>query len=410
MKKKLSFCVLLLVLIASSFGVIYGLSRFMKVDGRIYISIEDAKAGISASIEPMFVQDDLNEFVSYRIDIPEYENSDMYHRFWQFVTLNKDYDVEISRIINYGGIGTYLEELNESGVDSENAYIARNDKGFYVVPEVVGTKVDISDFVADLNTERIDLNNYIIQPSVKMSDLAEKCNTLNNYVNWSVAYDNGIIVKAPSESIVYDKDGEIDLNLDFLNESVNTIADDYNTVGSKRNFVTSNNEKIEVKGGTWGSIVNKNDELNFLKESFQNAVSMKNRHPVFESEREDFGDTYIEVSIQEQHMWLYENGVLTSESDVVTGTKSRHDTPVGAYFISERKNGKYLTGDGYRTWVNKWMRITNQGHGLHDASWRGRFGGRIYEYDGSHGCINLPHGYAKQLYERTYWGMPVVIY
>ena len=42
----------------------------------------------------------------------------------------------------------------------------------------------------------------------------------------------------------------------------------------------------------------------------------------------------------------------------------------------------------------------NGGIGFHDASWRSKFGGTIYQYSGSHGCINLPVDKAKLLYEK----------
>ncbi|MFQ8840107.1 MAG: L,D-transpeptidase family protein [Clostridium fessum] len=40
--------------------------------------------------------------------------------------------------------------------------------------------------------------------------------------------------------------------------------------------------------------------------------------------------------------------------------------------------------------------------------WRSKFGGTIYQYSGSHGCINLPVDKAKLLYEKVYKGMPVL--
>ena len=40
----------------------------------------------------------------------------------------------------------------------------------------------------------------------------------------------------------------------------------------------------------------------------------------------------------------------------------------------------------------------NGGIGLHDASWRGSFGGTIYKNGGSHGCINLPYSKAQAIY------------
>ena len=99
------------------------------------------------------------------------------------------------------------------------------------------------------------------------------------------------------------------------------------------------------------------------------------------------------------------------ETDIVTGDTTKHrDTPTGCYFISEHINGKYLIGENYKTWVNKWMRLTNQGIGLHDAKWQPRFGGNRYKGHGSHGCINLPPEFASDLFDTVSTGWLVVIY
>jgi len=56
------------------------------------------------------------------------------------------------------------------------------------------------------------------------------------------------------------------------------------------------------------------------------------------------------------------------------------------------------------------MRLTWTGIGLHDATWRSKFGGKIYTYDGSHGCINMPKASAYELYDLIQVGDCVVIY
>ena len=56
------------------------------------------------------------------------------------------------------------------------------------------------------------------------------------------------------------------------------------------------------------------------------------------------------------------------------------------------------------------MRMTNSGIGLHDADWRSSFGGKIYTYNGSHGCINLPPDFAYELYDRIERKICVIIY
>ena len=48
--------------------------------------------------------------------------------------------------------------------------------------------------------------------------------------------------------------------------------------------------------------------------------------------------------------------------------------------------------------------------GIHDASWRDKFGGQIYKSSGSHGCINVPPKFAKELYSILETDTPVVAY
>ena len=48
--------------------------------------------------------------------------------------------------------------------------------------------------------------------------------------------------------------------------------------------------------------------------------------------------------------------------------------------------------------------------GIHDAKWRGSFGGKIYRTDGSHGCVNVPEYLAKKIYENIEPGTPIICY
>ena len=97
------------------------------------------------------------------------------------------------------------------------------------------------------------------------------------------------------------------------------------------------------------------------------------------------------------------------DTDIVTGWKNKWDTPKGVYRVLNKINGVYLIGEDYKTWVDKWMRFW-EGYGLHDATWRNKFGDDIYARNGSHGCINLPHSFAVKLYDLVKPGDCVVIY
>ncbi|MBQ3466630.1 MAG: L,D-transpeptidase, partial [Firmicutes bacterium] len=43
-------------------------------------------------------------------------------------------------------------------------------------------------------------------------------------------------------------------------------------------------------------------------------------------------------------------------------------------------------------------------------SWRSNFGGDIYKYSGSHGCVNLPTNKAPELYNLISVGTVVIIH
>ena len=124
------------------------------------------------------------------------------------------------------------------------------------------------------------------------------------------------------------------------------------------------------------------------------------------------GLTYIDISIEKQRVILFENGRKAMESACVTGTPSRERaTHYGSFRINYKQRNRILRGSQklYEAFVSYWMPFDG-GIGLHDATWRGSFGGNIYKSNGSHGCINLPPAFAKQLYERVTVGMPVYVH
>lgn len=125
---------------------------------------------------------------------------------------------------------------------------------------------------------------------------------------------------------------------------------------------------------------------------------------------EEVGDTYIEVSTNQQKLWFYIDGELYIETDVVTGNVGARATPKGCHTIFQRQSPAVLVGDDYRTTVNYWLAFTKTGCGIHDATWRSSFGGNIYTYDGSHGCVNTPINEVRQIYDKASIGDKVIVY
>lgn len=121
--------------------------------------------------------------------------------------------------------------------------------------------------------------------------------------------------------------------------------------------------------------------------------------------------TYVDVNIESQTMTLFQNGLPVLSSPCVTGTpKNGRSTPTGMWYIMEKTPGKRLKGSSWDVWVDRWMRFTSDSCGLHDASWRRKFGGNIYQSNGSHGCVNLPKDVAYTLYDLVAVGTPVIVH
>lgn len=120
--------------------------------------------------------------------------------------------------------------------------------------------------------------------------------------------------------------------------------------------------------------------------------------------------TYVLVSIKQQKLWYYKKGKLILSSNVVTGEKGKHDTPKGTFKIRGKARNVYLIGPDYKSFVNYWMLIDSSTQiGLHDASWRWQFGGNIYKYNGSHGCVNMPYKKAQYVYNHVPTGTKVIV-
>ena len=75
-----------------------------------------------------------------------------------------------------------------------------------------------------------------------------------------------------------------------------------------------------------------------------------------------------------------------------------------------RGGGKKKSKTYYESFVSYWMPFIGGSYGLHDASWRSNFGGDIYIYSGSHGCVNLPPAKAGELYKMVSVGTVVIVH
>lgn len=111
------------------------------------------------------------------------------------------------------------------------------------------------------------------------------------------------------------------------------------------------------------------------------------------------GPLLLIVSLATQRATLYRNGIPIAISTVSTG-RPGHRTPTGVFTILEREIEHYSSI--YDNAPMPYMqRLTWGGIALH--------GGTLPGYPASHGCIRLPHEFARLLYGVTRRGMTVVV-
>ncbi|MCR5650925.1 MAG: L,D-transpeptidase [Lachnospiraceae bacterium] len=190
------------------------------------------------------------------------------------------------------------------------------------------------------------------------------------------------------------------------------------------NFVNSLAALYDVPGVT---ALNKQAEVNYLVTAINSGISDPSHAPSVKvsavlptpaapaaaaptADPSIGGGTYVDVNLTSQQLVYFVNGAPSLISDVVTGNTSKnHGTPVGTFSIYGKATNRTLKGPGYSAFVRYWMPFYG-GYGLHDASWRGAFGGNIYKTNGSHGCVNMPRTTAEALFATINVGTPVVVH
>ncbi|MFA9463882.1 MAG: L,D-transpeptidase family protein [Velocimicrobium sp.] len=310
-----------------------------------------------------------------------------------------------------------------------NAEILYGDDGFYIHPETLGTTLNKETVLSALKdaikacASSLSLENAscYISPSVLSSDesIQTALDVLRKYTDLTITYDFGDRTEVLDRSLLkdwvrIDENFQVTLDKQKVIDYVNFLGYYYTTFSSTRDFVRYDGKAIQVKGGDYGWIINRTEEVEQLYQLILDGKSMT-REPVYSQfalsrDKNDIGNTYIEINLKKQHLWLFVDGKKIMDSKVVTGNISKdYATPSGIYAITYKERNATLVGQNYNSPVNYWMPF-NKNIGFHDASWRDKFGGKIYKKKGSHGCVNMPPKKAKKLYESIQKGTPVVIY
>ncbi|MEA4965617.1 MAG: L,D-transpeptidase family protein [Oscillospiraceae bacterium] len=214
--------------------------------------------------------------------------------------------------------------------------------------------------------------------------------------------------------LVIQEDGlTVEIDSGLLQDYVTKMDEAHSVADSYSKFKTTGGSSIDIRVPAAGQTVDTDKLYNDIYECVTTGVSGDRDAPYAEKTDTsgNFGGNYVEVDLTSQHVWAYSGGTCVVSADIVSGcVNTGHCTPTGLYTIQSKETNRYLVGEGYKTWVNFWMPF-NGGVGLHDADgWRWSYGGTIYYYSGSHGCVNMPYSAASAIYSAVSVGTHVVVY
>lgn len=151
-------------------------------------------------------------------------------------------------------------------------------------------------------------------------------------------------------------------------------------------------------GGVMGAgalLISRAAHADIMKE----IAALKPGEYTWHPERAEAGPVSVVVSIPEQRVHVYRNGVRIAVSTCSTG-KPGHDTPTGVFVVLEKDKNHHssIYDDAPMPNMN---RLTWSGVALH--------AGNLPGYPASHGCVRLPMKFSQLLFGVTHIGTPVII-
>ncbi|MBO5484964.1 MAG: L,D-transpeptidase/peptidoglycan binding protein [Lachnospiraceae bacterium] len=322
--------------------------------------------------------------------------------------------------------GFAAEEVQEA----KDAYISDyvSGKGYEIVKETEGNQLNqevtlqkVKEAVLTLAQE-IDLSEAgcYEQPKVTSEDktLNRILKQLNTYTSTQITYTFGDDQEVLDGNTIHNwlklKKNKAVVQKAKVEEYVTGLRRKYDTIFTNRTFQTSYGKKVSISGGDYGWWMNTAKETAKIQKLIKKGKKVT-RTPEYIQEaasygENDYGDSYVEINLTAQHLFVYQNGKKVLESDFVSGNVSAgNGTPAGVYALTYKEEIAELVGENYATPVSYWMPF-NGNIGMHDATWRSQFGASLYKTGGSHGCVNLPYAVAKKIYSYVEKGSPVICY
>lgn len=371
--------------------------------------------------------DDIN---ALRGVLSEQKNSNENKNEYNLSDLYKIDEAKAKKYLN--SLGVFANE--NSSKEPINAYLEWDEEKseFYIVPETYGNKLNVeAAYNYLLNSLKngktvIDFREITdITPEITINsvELKEQMEYINSIVSTKIEYvlhdgsKYDLSASTMKNWISRDESGKYTIDIEknaskFIDKLAKKAK--YEVTSTKFNATGLGEISVAFGRATYAN-VDKEKEIKRLVKQLEKKESAK-----FEAIYEPLPDytnidTYVELDLSRQRVWMYVNGECVVDTPCVTGNVSQgYSTPAGIYYLTYKEMNTTLEGynyDGstYASPVTYWMPF-NGGIGFHDASWRGSFGGNIYMTNGSHGCVNLPYWAASTIYSYIDTSIPIILY
>lgn len=312
-----------------------------------------------------------------------------------------------------------------STIKSENAGLEYVDGEYRIKPAVYGDEINKTAFinkligsVNSLNTS-VDINRdeCFIMPELTEDNktLIKSCKEANkliqNKIELNVTDDLfELPVDLKKDWLAVDSTGELIFNSDAFSRYMDRLDKSYSYSDDEREFKTYHGDTVTVKGGDFNTAVNRTKLTEDMSLAMLNQRDSRVVVDFISYENSEIGNSYIEVDLSNQMLWMFINGEQIVAAPVITGKDDgEHNTPEGVYRLKSKTQNTTVTENGESKEVAYYIGV-NGDVGICDASWKNLFGGSVYKNDGSDGSVYLLEDSAKDIYENCYENMPVIMY
>lgn len=316
-------------------------------------------------------------------------------------------------------------------IDPVDATVSDYDKndGYTLVESVPGTAIDKPALKENIekalyglaDTYKITEGNGYLAPKIANDDekLLAAIDTMNKYAGSEIDYEIGseketLDINTFADWLSINDNEKVEIDEEKVADYVAELGTKYNTYGKSKQLATSYGTTITMSNCHYGWKIDAETEAAAIVDDIKGGEKVTRdlnyQYTAASHTGNDYGNSYVEINLTAQHLYLYKNGSLVIDSDFVSGNPSKGNaTHTGVFGVTYTERNATLKGQNYATPVSFWMPF-NGNEGMHDATWRSSFGGSIYKRNGSHGCVNLPYSVAQTIFENVSAGFPVFVY